>query len=82
MPSNPLTSCREGQCFPYSHLCNMDIMLTDVGSSSLGYKLTQVMAVISLFTFKFGSSFPAKANKSVVFPELGRPYSNDNLENT
>jgi hypothetical protein len=36
----------------------------------------------TLFTFKFGSSFPAKANKSVVFPELGGPNSNDNLENT
>ena len=35
-----------------------------------------------IFTFRSGSSFPAKANKSVVFPELGGPNSNVILQNT
>ena len=35
-----------------------------------------------VFTFRSGSSFPDKANKSVVFPELGGPNSNVILQNT
>jgi hypothetical protein len=30
-------------------------------------------------TFRLGSSFPANANNSVVFPELGGPKSKVNL---
>jgi hypothetical protein len=33
-----------------------------------------------LITFKLGSTFPAKAKRSVVFPELGGPKSNVILE--
>jgi len=37
--------------------------------------------VTKIITFSFGSSFPAKANRSVVFPELGGPKSNVILKN-
>lgn len=33
-------------------------------------------SLINVLTFNFGSSFAAKASKSVVFPELGGPKSN------
>ena len=36
----------------------------------------------NVLTFNFGSSFPAKANRSVVFPELGGPKSNVILKRT
>lgn len=34
------------------------------------------------FTLRSGSSFPAKANNNVVFPELGGPKSNVILQIT
>lgn len=45
--SNPLASCRKGQGFPYSHFSYMEIVLTDIGSSSLRYKLIHFMTIIS-----------------------------------
>jgi hypothetical protein len=38
--------------------------------------------VFNVITFNVGSSFPAKANRSVVFPELGGPKSNAILKRT
>jgi len=35
-----------------------------------------VYLLINVLTFNFWSSFLAKANRSVVFPELGGPKSN------
>jgi len=41
-----------------------------------------VYLLLNVPTFNFGSSFPAKANRSVVFPELGGPKSNVILKRT
>lgn len=40
-----------------------------------------VKAGIAFLTFRSESSFPARANSSVVFPELGGPKSNVILQN-
>ena len=45
--SNPLASCRKGQSFPHSHFSYVKIMLTDIGSCSLGHKLIHVMPIVS-----------------------------------
>ena len=68
--SNPLASCRKGQSFPHGHFSYVKIMLTDIGSCSLGHKLIHAMPIVTHcprtlqtnFTFKLETKAKTQLN--------------------
>lgn len=45
--SDSLAFCRESQGFSHSHFSNMAIILTDIGSTPLGYEFMHSMPIVS-----------------------------------